>query len=321
MNYFKKYFLLILLLLIHEVNGANERTLRKASGLNVSVSKILPIPATYAAADFNDIPQLLELINIIENDEDDRGLLVILPSASREEVLFNLIQRKRIFIAKIDGLIISFLKFYLIDREIKATRVNQTITYDSELTQILVNELCCCNGVAGDMASNEPSIKYHYHDVRPVNPLFTESGCDNEKCMLHYNDFEHHEQQTFVYYGGAYTVQEHRGKGYGSELLKYASTSALIPIIEDIKRRRSTEFILAYGQAEQNKTRKLMLRQFTQLISTIHALLGHSSATSYTIFHEIYQASVPAFDECGNALPYSFEERPGFGNLVIHYLP
>lgn len=314
MKNFKKYIFYTLFLLNFTYSfGA----MKRPTGLNVSASGILPISAINSIASEDDIPQLLDLMDRIEDDADDSKLLVIVPRAMREEVLREAIAKKHIYVTKnIEGYIISFLKLYLINTKIKHDK--SLGEYVSELATILTKELRCCTGTPGNLTSL-PSKKRHYHNVRSAAPLFEK--CREDECFLTEYTFEPHDRQTFIYYGGAYTIPDFRGKGYGSDLLKHALNSMIAnKILPDINYNASTELILAYGQAAANKERKLMLRQFTQIISVLHAMLNIPSNSSYSLRHEIFNAYVPAFDEAGNLLPDS-DERKGFGNLVIYKLP
>lgn len=268
---------------------------------------------SYSLATKKDKDQILLLMKNIEEDEDDSKLLVIIPEPLRSDHIDISISKKRLFVAKSDGIIISMLTLFVIDSTIMYNKASST--YESELSKILISELRCCDGVPGCMYPLQ-SYRQHVKIMMQNKPLpiieCKKLGC--KECEI---QFDPNEKKCFIYYGSAYVSRYYRKNGIATNLLEYAFKKILSDFTDQIQ--IGTEIVLAYGQAEANKNHRFMLRTFANMITSIRVKKELSGLNYYHLRHEIFKSYVPAFDSYGNRLPDT-DDREGVGNLVIYKL-
>lgn len=256
----------------------------------------------YRLARKTDIAQLLELQCVIAESAEDSAKLVVFPEHMRHGFIQEAISRGRLFVATENFNIISFLKLYIIESQ-------------QELHELLTNELRCYqqDGAAIRQSSLQTCISQT--DDPTFSPMHNADGSDIEIIP-----FKFHHRQTFLYYGGAYTVPGKRGQRHGSLLLRNAFGLIRDAVSAHIGKNKSTQLVLTYGQVLANQRNTLMRREFVKEIPQIHNKLFIAAPREVIVSQYVYEACMPAFTEDMQTLPDS-HEREGCGNLIVYNLP
>ncbi len=268
-----------------------------------SITSNIYSDVVYRLANKRDIPQLLELQKTIAQSTDDRGKLVVFPEHKRESILNETIARGRLFVATEDRNIISFLKLYIIDNG------------SHELTELLCDELRCCGENINDIELASFNKFTSQTDEPIFSPMHNSDSFDESIAC-----FQVRQKQTFLYYGGAYTIPGKRGRRHGTLLLRNAFGMIRARVIENIKINSSNELVLTYGQVLENQNNTLMRREFVKEIPQIHNSLTTPAPREVLVYQYAYVACMPAFTEEMRMLPDS-DEREGRGNLIVYHLP
>ncbi|MBS1988080.1 hypothetical protein JST56_03730 [Candidatus Dependentiae bacterium] len=271
-------------------------------GLICCITSNLYGDIVYRLARKADIDQLLRLQAAIAESAEDSAKLVVFPEHVRYTILEEAISRGRLFVATENFDIISFLKLYIIESQ-------------KELHELLINELRCYqqDGAAITQSSLQTCISQT--DDPTFSPMHNADGSDIEV-----TPFKIHHRQTFLYYGGAYTMPDKRGQRHGSLLLRNAFGLIRDNVSAHITKNKSTQLILTYGQVLANQRNTLMRREFVKEIPQIHNKLFTPAPRAVVVSQYVYEACMPAFTEEMETLPDS-EEREGCGNLIVYNLP
>jgi len=137
--------------------------------------------------------------------------------------------------------------------------------------------------------------------------------------------------QTFVYYGGAYTLPNARKEGVQTRLLQEA-LALLQPQIrasfelqttgENESKVSKQQLIFIYGQVQSSMRSKGMIHVFAdfaaQIALSLKPSLDTKSNSLFAITHHAYLAYKPSFEMNQQELQVSFPpENIGAGNVLI----
>lgn len=274
-------------------------------------------------ATIKDVAQILSIYKEIPNNDSSK--IVIYPEKIRRKKLMETIRAKQLFIARsIDtNKIVSFLKIYLCNNpktlkeilcsEIRALHVEHELIssgYYSVPTNTSLDYTHSLEFNPGYMIDNQPS--YGTQSPRYLRPRRKYS-------------FDP-ENQTYIYYGNAYTIPPERGHGINTLLQKFALQFIEEDVIKHIKYHNSIALLYLYGQVNTNMTIKNSIRIFTDYTSKIRHQLKKTIPPETLIHSFCYRAYKPVFllDEKENLirLPDNSKEvlaGKGIGNILCHY--
>lgn len=243
----------------------------------------------YRHATIKDLPQLLTLIDT--HAIHDRTKIVILPKKFREKSLQTAIEKKRIFIAEENEIIVGYKKIFIIED-------------NDEKNEILANEIRCINNenncaFAGSVNENGTFI---------VNESPLPSDC----------------YHVCIYNGGDFTVPTHRGKGINAQLTKNALLSCITDIKNQILQQKTSSITMLYGITKANAGEQPgavcdrtvnIIKQFKSFIQAVGI-----DQNSIVLQHRRYTAFMPTFDpEAAILRPLPDEQSiPGFGCVLTY---
>jgi hypothetical protein len=245
----------------------------------------------YRQAKHEDVERIVDFINnqvVLEVDK-----VVVLPPGCRERVVRSTIEKKRFFIAehKQSAALVGLQKFFVIDDKV-------------ELNDVLLNEIRCKDSVS----SAAGYLKLQECD----------RYCPLTNSIIHYAD-----NDTYLYYGGAFTEPKHRGKGVNTGLNDFAFSEIGKTIINHSKEEQSQKLVMLYGLVTANAGDAHDLlggRSKMRVNSFINFIEGNYKGGSEGLLLYRYPAFMPKFDQTAQeCIPLSDEESvPGFGCVALY---
>jgi hypothetical protein len=216
----------------------------------------------YGCASMDDLPAIAAIYDDIERDDEASKSLLLYPLEVRESILADLIERKRLFVARDTACvapndIVAFCKLYIVPSK-----------PEDELLSIICDEL--------GAASQE------FSKLQPCIPMFadlyrlTQVQVENFAARLEpaSADDEPYSfcpgKDVYIYYGSAYTKPEYReGKHLNTELELYALAS----IRGDVDRQleRGAKLFYTYGVVKKNFGKQARLRSFAEFVRDLLA--------------------------------------------------
>lgn len=246
----------------------------------------------YRRAELTDVDALLKHYENIEQASQDRQNLVVYPIEVRREALQDNIVKKRFYVAVDDESqkVIGFIKFFMIGKD--------------ELLEILCNEICC----EGDSAQLVDQVLY-----LPKTDDFLNHSLGN----IHnaFAPYGYHNNQVYLYYGGAYTVPEFRNQLICSNLLAHGLNACY----NDFKNYGMSDIVLVYGQARSAAGQKFMIKTFARCMKNHF----NPFAVVTGIYHYRFKAFKPELifeDGTVKVVPPLDLKNHDYGNVVIYQL-
>lgn len=234
-----------------------------------------------------DLPGILALYEKAAINENDKEKIVILPLQVREEKTRDAIAKKRLFVAKINGVVVGFKKNYI-------------VTDPSELQEILTQEF--------RFTENKTVSR---RSVCVEKNIF--SNTDFADTPYHFAS-----APTYIYTGADFTDPEYRGKGINTQL----SLKALALVMENIK---ADTMKLVFGLAEHN-AESAPEKDYIDRVPGIAKIFARVIQESYktdapiTFSHYKTRAYMPQFTYENGKLIISSDATsiPGFGNILAY---
>lgn len=308
-------------------DGASSPTFRQPSPMGfgrLDLESLIYERATEEDAD--------ALMSIYDNfNADDYNRLLVFPGVDSDGVAY---QRKfllaslakgRVFVARLpgSGKIIAFLKLFVIDNKY-------------ELRDILKNELRALRPATSEDAS---SITIGDEVLTECDPCDAAS-CDLDPSFVfdfsrkpdYINDipapvFKHKRENTYVYYGSAYTLLEKgaKGKDYRGLGINFKLEQKALEIISlDIQRQcfsfGSKEIFYVYGVVEANSSTTARLRAASIMIRVLLTNLKIKIIEPIRLSSFAFRTFKPSFyqDDLGEPLKLLADDplNAGFGTLI-----
>lgn len=274
-------------------------------------------------ATIKDVAQLLSIYKAIP--ENDSSKIVIYPEKIRRKKMVETIRAKQLFIARSmdSNEIVSFLKIYLCDNPKTLKKI-----LCSEIRALHVEHELISSGYYSVRTNN--SLDYtHSLEFNPGYMIDSQQshGILSPRYLRPRKKYSFDpENQTYIYYGNAYTIPSERGHGLNTQLQKFALRFIELSVINHIKHHDSIALLYLYGQVNTNMAIKNSIRIFTDYTTEIRHQLKKNIPPETLIHSFCYRAYKPVFllDEKENLirLPDNSKEvlaGKGIGNILCHY--
>jgi hypothetical protein len=261
----------------------------------------------FRQASIEDRELILQLYN--NYSEEDLNYLVTFPGEVASDFLKMDLEHKKLFVAVNDDTqaIVSVVKLFIIK--------------ESDISQILNNELRCIGPERKPVLIENFDSNLVDNRKKFFMNNFVSSSSDDAGFELNVN------RQSFIYYGGAYTVPEQRGAGIQTQLLQNALEAIQPDLISDLQAfPLKRQLVFVYGQVQANSNSKGMIHVFTSFVKNIVSAsdlpieLKERLTLSPQVTHQTYLSYKPlfTFNPSNQSLEVSFPEKNiGVGNLVI----
>lgn len=251
-------------------------------------------------SDANNIVKIID-----EQAHHDSTRIVVLPKQFRLTATKQAIDKKQLYVAKYPASnndIIAFKKLFLIKKE-------------KEYNRIATDEIRCTG-------PTKMFVSAHIFDSdhRVVTPV-----------KLYETSPFSFKNSAVIYFGGDYTVPEHRNKGINSQLTDFAFDAIIEETMQAITTHNLTHLILLYGltaanagegNGEIDRTPSIV-RSFKRFGQKIVSKCNHTPVKNNSVQHIRYESFMPTFNpEDNECKPLPDDQAiAGYGNILIFPLP
>ena len=229
--------------------------------------------------DCNEIVALIDTFS-----DDDKAKLFVLPEQVRDFYIADAIKKERIWVARCNNEIISFIKLYI-------------VTDPAELDKILVDELRC-------KGSNNKLLKKGIFDTAVS---FSGGGFnDFERPTFTKNKikkYNHESDDIYIYCGFTFTKEGYRGKSISSMLERSALEALGAKLISKLQEKYTKNgsypsVFYIYGLVNANEGRLASVRIFSDFAYRyVYLKLGIQPLNIgfQKLFYYQYKAYKPSF--------------------------